>query len=449
MFPGQILSFNWYWQCKVECEQDYSFLLEIRGANQQGPITAEEYAPVFGWYPTSQWIESEIVKETREIKIPSGLTEGSYRLFVGVSDGETKEYQLIGEITVNDKLAKRLAGENFSEYVDLAENFRWEDALQKIELAVKLDPSNEQYLLAVDDTQDRLQDYLIEKSSQALNVGEYQIAAFSLLQATSIKPLPRNGRAIQKRLSRVFFAQGQSDFEHHKYNDAFNNFKRALEVDPSNVWARHRLEDSRVKLHYIDYYCDTQQFNQLYKTFEDERRADNLPESSNRIEHLYFCLQSVADDSTMEALRTQIGMPDNPDNLELVLYNDEDGSPRLQVLGYRVHHLPGERGTRLVLYFEVLDTIERDYIIWLHGHVKDSTILPEDRQEYGFANFDHSPTLPTTEWQEGRTYIDSYIFRANSGDYNLSFGFYQRDGSRLCPEHSDTCAVHLGWHQIQ
>ena len=143
-----------------------------------------------------------------------------------------------------------------------------------------------------------------------------------------------------------------------------------------------------------------------------------------------------------------------PDNLDQVLV-DETGSARIRVLGYSLD-LPGneEEATGLNLYFEALDDLPTDYTIFLHGHVKgeDRSLLPEDRQQSGFANWDHNPQLPTSEWVPGNIYVDSYQIQANPGEYRLSFGFFSRQGDgdvRLYPQGSEEPGIDLGWHEIR
>ena len=142
-----------------------------------------------------------------------------------------------------------------------------------------------------------------------------------------------------------------------------------------------------------------------------------------------------------------------PDNLDQVLV-DETDSPKIRVLGYSLD-LPRKEGeaTGLNLYFECLDDLSTDYTIFLHGHVKgeDRSLLPEDRQHLGFANWDHNPHVPTSEWEPGRIYVDSHQIQANSGEYRLSFGFYARQGDdtiRLFPQGSEESGIALGWHEI-
>ncbi|PWH19378.1 MAG: hypothetical protein DDG58_05005 [Ardenticatenia bacterium] len=114
--------------------------------------------------------------------------------------------------------------------------------------------------------------------------------------------------------------------------------------------------------------------------------------------------------------------------------------------------LPGasEGGTELRLYFEVLDRVARDYTIFLHGAVEDVSLLPPERQQYGFANWDHRPSVPTSQWQPGRIYADLYRIQAKPGEYRLRFGFWEpRSKERLVVQGSGAQAIDLGWHFLR
>ena len=73
--------------------------------------------------------------------------------------------------------------------------------------------------------------------------------------------------------------------------------------------------------------------------------------------------------------------------------------------------------------------------------------MSNDRQQYGYANWDHNPQIPTSEWEPGNIYVDSYQIQANPGEYRLSFGFYGHDP--LYPQGSEESGIDLGWHDIR
>jgi tetratricopeptide (TPR) repeat protein len=304
-FPGQKLSFSWHWQCPQRCAGDRSFLLELRGPHPQRSIVAE-YAPVFGWYPTSRWGEQEIVRVTQDLVIPADAPAGTYQLFVGARADGAVSYQPLGAFVVDGAAARSLAEQYHAEYLALGEQARWEDALPKAELAAQLDPTNAALVEALAQARARRQDALLTAASQALEEARLAPAAEQLARAQAIQPLPESGEALRQRLSQAYFELGQRDYEQHRYQQAFESFRQALAVQPANVWARHRLEDSRLRLHYIDYYFDTGQYEQLHATFLEERQAGQVPADVESLEKLYLGLQELADKATLDELRRQI-----------------------------------------------------------------------------------------------------------------------------------------------
>ena len=152
-----------------------------------------------------------------------------------------------------------------------------------------------------------------------------------------------------------------------------------------------------------------------------------------------------ADATIVAALKAQLTHPDT----DVVLV--EDGVPKLRFLGYSPGFLPDQSWSKLDLYFEVLDTPQRDYYIWFYGYVQDVSILPQNRQEIGYAHLDrHKPLISTSSWQRGILRRETLYFEANPGDYDLAFGFTSDDEDpiRLYLDQDDAYAVSLGWHHI-
>jgi hypothetical protein len=150
------------------------------------------------------------------------------------------------------------------------------------------------------------------------------------------------------------------------------------------------------------------------------------------------------DKATLAALSEHVISPEK----DLVL--TEDGMPKLRFVGHNLERLPQENTFRLSLYFEVLGAPDQDYFIWLYGHVRDTSILPEDRQEIDYAYLDrHEPPLPLVRWQRGKLHTESLDFKANPGEYELSFGFsgYGEDPSRLYLDQTNAYAITLGWYR--
>ena len=141
---------------------------------------------------------------------------------------------------------------------------------------------------------------------------------------------------------------------------------------------------------------------------------------------------------------------DVPINLKKELI-DQRATTVVRVLGYTLHPCTSQScNAELRLYFEALDRMERDYVIFLHGMVEDVSLLPPERQQYGFANWDHRPQVPTSKWQPGRIYVDVYRIQTKPGEYRLRFGFWEpRTQERLIVQGSGAPTIELGQHFLR
>ena len=80
--PGNILHLTLFWQADARPAQDYSVFVHISDKDQiNGPhdiiAQADRNAPVYGWYPTSQWQAGQVIREDYGIQIPSGAAPRS------------------------------------------------------------------------------------------------------------------------------------------------------------------------------------------------------------------------------------------------------------------------------------------------------------------------------------------------------------------------------------
>ncbi|MDP9313302.1 MAG: hypothetical protein M3R24_20865 [Chloroflexota bacterium] len=443
-FPGQQQRVTWSWQCVSTCQQNYTFYLAIRDATGTARL-AETYTPVFGWYPTNQWAAHEVVTEPRTLQIPSDLPTGSYRLSVGVSSDGEPVYQDVATIIVDRERAQLEARTAYDMSQSLAARGDWEAALSHIQTATKLHPDEALYREAEQAAQATWHGKVLEQTQTLLQRQQLDAAVETFLQAFEDAELPATGTDIQRRLSAALADEGNTAFTQHAYDAAFRKFRQAIMVHPANVQARHRLEDARERRSYIEYYCDTQQYDQLYRVYQEERDAGNVPMSPSEYERLYSCLTPVADTATLQDVQAK-SVPLTPLDVTLT---DAAGTPKIRVQGYTFDQTQGD-DTRLNLHFEVLGELDTDYMIWMHGAVDDLTLLPDDRKPYGFANFDHAPAIPTSRWQPGRTYVDSFVFPTKPGTYRLAFGMYAPTvNAQLCPAQAAECRLDLGSHLLQ
>jgi hypothetical protein len=105
--------------------------------------------------------------------------------------------------------------------------------------------------------------------------------------------------------------------------------------------------------------------------------------------------------------------------------------PLVRFLGYSIRSIAANetngKSTDVELYFEPIIPISSDLTVWLHGTALISSNLSLDRRQYGYANFDHQPLVPTSHWQPGQIYVSVYHLQASSDTYQLQFGLYNPD----------------------
>ncbi len=76
---GNMLDLTLFWKVNTRPAQDYSVFVHVSDKDQiSGPddivAQADRSAPVYGWYPTSQWQVGEVVREDYGLAIPDGKT---------------------------------------------------------------------------------------------------------------------------------------------------------------------------------------------------------------------------------------------------------------------------------------------------------------------------------------------------------------------------------------
>jgi len=92
---------------------------------------------------------------------------------------------------------------------------------------------------------------------------------------------------------------------------------------------------------------------------------------------------------------------------------DQNGVPKLQMLGYSARRATAEQPFTVSIYLEVLDTLERDYTIWFHA-------IREGEKH----DLDFTPVLPTTTWLPGQVLILQRTLSLAPHSYELLFGFW-------------------------
>ena len=123
---------------------------------------------------------------------------------------------------------------------------------------------------------------------------------------------------------------------------------------------------------------------------------------------------------------------------------------KIEVMGYDIGFLEDGR-TAITFYLKTIGDIREVYMMWLHGRVKDKSLLEENRVKWDFMNFDHWFSPAPTRWRLGEVYKDVYIRQIRTGDYRLSFGIWsppEHADIRLIDVNTGKHAIDLGWFEL-
>jgi hypothetical protein len=102
----------------------------------------------------------------------------------------------------------------------------------------------------------------------------------------------------------------------------------------------------------------------------------------------------------------------------------EDAIPVIRVLGYLREPTSDSDNMRIVLLYEALAPMKRDYIVYMHGYPRAGTILPIERQPHGFMNWDAPLAVPSSQWQPGRVYTSSHVLPSSMDAYTIRIGLW-------------------------
>lgn len=79
-FPaGTHIPLNLVWRAMTDLDQDYSISLQILDENWTPIWQRDIQSPVMGMYPTSRWVEGEVISDYHEISLPRPTPAGQYR----------------------------------------------------------------------------------------------------------------------------------------------------------------------------------------------------------------------------------------------------------------------------------------------------------------------------------------------------------------------------------
>jgi len=122
----------------------------------------------------------------------------------------------------------------------------------------------------------------------------------------------------------------------------------------------------------------------------------------------------------------------------------------IRFIGYDVQTLSNGQ-VQVDFYFQAMAAMDADYKTWLrvHVHEEDIALLPSERQQYGFANWPHYMSYPTSRWVEGAIYRDRMVRDLAFGEYHFVFGLWLPDSETyLATPDSPKGTIDLGWHLV-
>jgi hypothetical protein len=86
--PGDRIHLTLFWQALQRTEKDYTVFTHL--VDSEGNIWGQkDNPPVDGFYPTTQWMEREIVRDQYDLTVPTDASPGRYRLVLGMYQAET------------------------------------------------------------------------------------------------------------------------------------------------------------------------------------------------------------------------------------------------------------------------------------------------------------------------------------------------------------------------
>jgi len=97
--PGDELSVALYWQALEDVDRDY--LLAVQLTDDKGEVRTERFdSPVYGTYPTTEWVEGEVLKDWHDVALPADIPQGSYQVSLAISENDRLLYRVSLETIV-------------------------------------------------------------------------------------------------------------------------------------------------------------------------------------------------------------------------------------------------------------------------------------------------------------------------------------------------------------
>jgi len=351
--------------------------------------TGDAYALQEDWQQAAKWYEkwTQIAPEDSDAYLALG--NASFKM--GDYEMAVAAYERAEETGIEPRKIDRQLG---LAYFQIA---RHEDAAERLETAVGRDPEDF-------DAQRAL-------GLSLSNLNEMERAAEHLIEAVALG----TGHSFDE-LDSILRVLGGYFYELGDYGQAMDYFMQALELtDPGSAEREQVL-------------------NQI------QQATDSALEPLTRLSQLYAI---QGDNKALQQINQQI-VDQIPNPLDVNL------GDQVRFLGYELHDLPDGQ-IQIDMYFQALEAMDVDYKVWLHANVdeKDIALLPPERQQFGFDNWGHSMSYPTSQWIEGAIFRNSTVHRAAPGAYHIRFGVWLPEPeTRLATVDDPQGVVDLGWQLV-
>ncbi len=82
-YESNIFVITYYWKCLKEMDRNYVIFVHFTDKNGK-IVFQQDHKPLYGLYPTSNWKEGEIVKESYIVVVPENVKPGTYNIRIGL-----------------------------------------------------------------------------------------------------------------------------------------------------------------------------------------------------------------------------------------------------------------------------------------------------------------------------------------------------------------------------
>ncbi|MBA7504682.1 hypothetical protein ES706_03332 [subsurface metagenome] len=204
---------------------------------------------VYGWYPCNKWRKGETIKEERDITIPENTQTGNYSLVLVLLEGGYEINQItLGDILISEQEAFKKAQDYFQLYQTALEHRNFEKALEFIRKALTLKPKDKVFQEAVEVAKVKAVQTYVGKARILLERRKYRAAIEILQKAKSIDKFNARVLRLLSKISSYYYEKGEIYRKKKMWRESFEFYQKALDLSPSNVWARKKMEALRPRL---------------------------------------------------------------------------------------------------------------------------------------------------------------------------------------------------------